>query len=266
MERITATQALSVGFRAFKTRPLLLAGIGLGIGGVAICGTFIDSLWGDVVGVFFTLGVLYPLQAGLERVCLDVLRQRGTGPRAFLGVGKRWGSLAIASAIRYAPMFVTTLIFGRDAVDSLSPALLVLPLSIAGTIISLIFAFAPILLLDRENPIASSEPIGLRAALRNSTRLTRGRKGTLFAIPLLVGIPIFVIVLIALIPLAIAGNWESGVLTRTVPVAVIFAISGAFFLPWISASTMAVFAKAVSEHPNDAEPIEYEVLETEDAA
>ena len=265
MERITATHALSVGFRAVKARPLLLGGIGLSLAGAAICRTFIDSLWGDVVGLLFSLGVLYPLQSGLDLVCLDTLRQRETGPRAFLGVGRRWGSLAIAAAIRYAPLIVTTLIFGRDVADSRSPAWLLLPLSVAGIIISLIFTFAPILLLDRGNPIATSEPIGLRAALRHSAQLTRARKGTLFAIPLLASIPFLGIALIGVIVLAIAGIMESGFFFRPVPQAIITAVSGAFFLPWISASTMLVFDQATAEHPDVAEPIEYEVLGTEDA-
>ena len=263
MERITATQALSAGIQIFKRHFILLAGIGLGIAALTLLGQRLPVPLEPPLGtVIVSLLLMWPLQAGLDFVSLRLVRDGSAGLRDLSVVLRCWPALLVLSGIRYGLSSISSIFISTgEAPLGLAPFLW-LPLSLVGLILSLVFAFAPILILDRKNALASQEEATLGSALRLSAQLTRGRKGTLFVIPLLAGIPLLVIGILGAL---ITGTGPSGLTGNITYLVVFYSIGGLFCTPWISASTMAVFDQAVSEHPNDAEPIEYEVLGSDDA-
>ena len=263
MERITATQDLSVGFQIFKRHVALLAGIGLVIAALTLLGQRLPEPLAPPIGTLIvSLLLLWPLQAGLDFVSLRLVRDGSAGLRDLSAVARLWPGLLVLSGVRYGlPSISSIFISAGKAPLGLAPFLW-LPLSLVGLILSLVFAFAPILILDRKNALASQQPITPWAALRLSAQLTHGRKGTLFAIPLLAAIPLLVIGILGAL---ITGTGPSGLTGNITYLVVFYSISGVFCTPWISASTMAVFDQAVSKHLNDAEPAEYGVMGSEDA-
>jgi hypothetical protein len=216
---MTAWTALKAGFDAFTQRLPLLLGAWIVILAIQQA---IDLLVPDsfvVLKLAITLIGLAPLYAGQQVLALKVVRrERGTFKDFFLG-WRRW----VAVSVSY--LLVTGLTL-------LGLMLFILP----GILIALSYAFVLIILVD---PSREGPPPPILEALRESSRLSRGHRGTLFGISLLLALPVAVLSLFLLLSASNPGipPWL---------VDVIALLSGTLFLgPVQVTSFMIVYSHAI---------------------
>ena len=184
----------------------------------------------------------------MDYIALRVLRSDTPGVRDLSLVARHWPGLLLTSGVRYGLASISSIYIaaGEDPLG-LSP-FLSFPLSLVGLILGLVFAFAPILLLDRKRALTSQRKLNAWTALRLSAQLTRGRKGTLFLIGLVAAIPLLMVGFMA----ALYTNLSGDTFNVTAVTLVVSLIAGAFLSPWIAASIMAVYDHLVAESSSDA--------------
>jgi uncharacterized membrane protein len=216
---MTAWSALRSGFDAFTKRLPLLLGAWFVI---LILQQIIDLLIPDafpLLQTIVTLIVLAPLYAGQQYLALKVVRDEPVTFREFAVGLHRWGPVVGGYVIVTLLTVLGTLLF-----------------IIPGIIVAVTYAFVLIRLVDASS---SSVPGGVVDAMRDSSRLTRGYRGTLFGIGLLLAIP--ALVLGAFIWLSV---FNPGIPTWLVDV--IALLTGTLFLgPVQATSFMVVYDRAV---------------------
>jgi len=162
-----------------------------------------------------TMLILAPLYAGQQLIALLAVRGEPTSVRDLFAGVPQWGSIA-----------------GASILINLGIALGMMLLVVPGILVALMMSFAPIRFLD---PARRNRRIGSTTALSESTALTRGVRGTLFGIGLLLAIPALVLVGVAILYVLKLGfpRWAVDVLAI---------LSGTLFLgPVQAASTMVVY-------------------------
>ena len=169
---LTITSCLRDGINAFLRRFPLLMGAWILILGVQ---QLVDLLIPDAYAwaempIYVVL--VAPLYAGQYLLSYKVVRgEAATFHDLFQGF-HRWGTLVGVSLVTSIVVVVGTL-------------LLVIP----GIIWALMFAFAPIVVLDPWTPDGVSRRVAVFDALGTSKDLTKGYKGTLFGVAFLLGLP-----------------------------------------------------------------------------
>ncbi len=219
---MTSWTALREGFDAFTRRLPLMLGVVLVL---LVTRQVIDWIIPDTwiwVELFVQTVVLAPLYAGQYLIALKVVRRE---PVAF---GELFSGLSQLGTIMGAYLLVTLL-------TVVATFALVIP----GIIVALMYSFVLIRFLDSKGAFRS---LRITEALKESAQITRGYRGTLFGIGLLLGIPFVVLVVLQMLSV---NNpqfpaWILEVATL---------LSGAlFFGPVQAASYMVVYDHAL-KHP-----------------
>ena len=219
---MTSWTALREGFDAFTRRLPLLLGAYLVVLAVQ---QLIDLLIPDSLvwlGIIIPMIVLAPLYAGQYLIALKVVRRE---PVVFKEL--------------FAGMSQLGPIIGAYLLITLLTALGMIALIIPGIIVGLMYSFVPIRFLD---PKEGERSLRVTEALSESAGITKGYRGTLFGIGLLLAIPYIVwgvlLALSAYYP--IVPQWL---------LELIAIISGTlFFGPVQAASYMVVYDHAL-KHP-----------------
>lgn len=169
---LTVTSCLRDGINAFLRRFPLLMGAWIVILGVQ---QLVDLLIPDLYALAelpIYVVLVAPLYAGQYLLSYKVVRGEAVTFREFFRGFNRWGTLIGVSLI-------TSLIVG------IGMMLLVIP----GIAWALMFAFAPIVVLDPWTPDGVPRRVGVFDALRTSRDLTKGYKGTLLGVAFILGLP-----------------------------------------------------------------------------
>jgi len=219
---MTSWTALKEGFDAFTRRLPLLFGVVLVLLAIQ---QLIDLLIPDsliLLESLITIITLSPLYAGQYLLALKVVRRE---PVAFRELFDGFSHIGPIVGAYMLVMLLT--ILGAVA--------LVIP----GVIIGLAYSFTLIRFLD---PKTRGQSVSAIEAMKDSARITRGYRGTLFGISLLLGIPM--IVFIVLQTLSVHNSLFPGWIAEIVAL-----LSGAlFFGPVQAASYMVVYDHAL-DHP-----------------
>jgi uncharacterized membrane protein len=176
--------------------------------------------------------VLAPLYAGQYLLAYKVVRGESVSFRElFRGFG-HWGTIVAVSVL------VSIIVF-------LGSFLLVVP----AIVWSIMFAFAPIAILDPRNPGEPSTRLGVFDAMKRSKDLTSGYKGTLFGVGLIVALPTIAIATLATVKLYVPEfplpYWILELLSL---------LSGALFLgPVLSTSYMVAYS-AITDLERASQP------------
>lgn len=221
---MTAWTALRDGFDAFTTRLPLLLGAWLVI---LACQQVIDLLIPDsmlLVQSLLQIAVLAPLYAGQYLLALKVVRgEPAVFKELFSGVPK-WGSIIPA-------YFLVGLLTGLGLVAFIIP----------GIIVSLMYSFVLICFLD---PDEGARTVRATEAMSESTRITKGYRGTLFGIGFLLAIPYMVLGILLWI-----SAYDPSIPAWAIEIVAI--LSGMLFLgPVQATSFMVVYDHAVN-HPRN---------------
>ena len=181
MNRVTAIGALRAGIQVFIHRFPLLMGVWIIILGL-------NQLISLVIPARFTLAaaaaqvmIFGPLYVGQYFVTLRALRDQPTRIGDVLEGFSRWGTII--------GMYLAFVLVAALAISLLGALLGLIGYALATlflALLSLTYAFVPILLVDRDHPKA---PFRLTEALSAGALLARGRRLVLFCITLLLGIP-----------------------------------------------------------------------------
>lgn len=219
---MTSWTALREGFDAFTRRLPLLLGVVLVLLAIqqAINLLVPDSLiW---LKLLVTAIVLSPLYAGQYLIALKVVRRE---PVVFKEL--------------FAGMSQIGPIVGAYVLVTLLTGLGTIALVIPGLIIALVYSFTLIRFLD---PKGGGRSVSATEAMKDSARITRGYRGTLFGISLLLGIPLVIIVILQTV-----SNYNPLFPSWIAEIIAIF--SGAlFFGPVQATSYMVVYDHALN-HP-----------------
>jgi uncharacterized membrane protein len=222
--------ALRKGFDAFTTRlPLLLGAWLVILAGQQLLDLLIPDSW-LLAQSIVPMIVLAPLYAGQYLLALKVVRGE---PVVF---SELFAGMAQLGPIIGAYLLVTLLtVVGMFA------------LIIPGIIVSLMYAFVSIRFLD---PKEGGRRVGVIDAMSESSEITKGYRGTLLGIGLLLAIPYMVLGIL----------WWLSIYSTSVPpwaIDVVAFFSGALFLgPVQATSFMAVYDHALNHRRNLAEPAE----------
>jgi uncharacterized membrane protein len=219
---MTSWTALREGFDAFTRRLPLMLGVVLVLLAVqqAIDLLIPDSL--VLLESLVTMIILSPLYAGQYLIALKVVRREPVVFKELLSGMPQLGP------IFWAYVLVTLLtVLGMVA------------LIIPGIIVGLMYSFVLIRFLDPKEGLRS-----LRAteALSESADITKGYKGTLFGISLLLGIPLGILIILQTVSVynPLFPSWIAEIIAL---------LSGAlFFGPVQAASYMVVYDHALN-HP-----------------
>jgi len=131
-----------------------------------------------------TLILLAPLYAGQFLLALKAVQDEPVSFREFFSGFSQWGTLV-----------------GVSVLVSLLVALGFFLLIIPGIVWSLTYAFAPIIVLNPPNGEAPHGRVGILDAMRRSRELTKGYRGILFGISLILVLPtIAIAVLMITVP------------------------------------------------------------------
>jgi len=219
---VTSWTALREGFDAFTRRLPLLLGVVLVLLAVQ---QVIDLLIPDSLVWFesiVTVIILSPLYAGQYLIALKVVRRE---PVVFKEL--------------FAGMSQIGTIVGAYVLVTLLTVLGSFALVIPGIIVALMYSFTLIRFLD---PKEGARTLRATEALRESARITRGYRGTLFGIGFLLGIPLAILIILQTVSVynPLFPSWIAEIIAL---------FSGAlFFGPVQAASYMVVYDHAVT-HP-----------------
>ena len=219
---MTAWTALREGFDAFTTRLPLLLGVWLVI---LACQQVIDLLIPDsMMWIEFVISiiVLAPLYAGQHLLALKVVRKE---PVVFKEL--------FAGTSHLGP------ILGAYLLVQLLTVLGAIALIIPGIIVALIYAFVLIRFLDPEE---GSRTVGATQAMSESARITKGYRGTIFGIGLLLALPYLVLVVLLWI-----STYDSAIPTWVIEIVAI--LSGTLFLGPVQATSLMVVYDHAVKHP-----------------
>ncbi|MBE0636037.1 hypothetical protein IH601_08580 [Candidatus Bipolaricaulota bacterium] len=221
---MTSWAALRKGFDAFTERLPLLLGAWLVILG---CQQLLDLLIPDTwlfIQLIASMVVLAPLYAGQHLLALKAVRRE---PVAFREL--------------FAGMHQLGPIIGAYLVVSLLTILGTLALIIPGIIITLMYSFVLIRFLD---PKLGDRRARVTDTLSESSHITKGYRGTIFGIGLLLAIPYMVLGILSWISM-----YHTPIPSWTIEIVAI--LSGTLFLgPVQATSLMAVYDHAL-KHPRD---------------
>jgi len=219
---MTSWTALREGFDAFTRRLPLLLGVVLVLVAVQ---QIIDLLIPDslvLLESIVTAIVLSPLYAGQYLIALKVVRRE---PVVFKEL---FDGVSQIGPIVGAYVLVTLLtILGAFA--------LVIP----GIIVALMYSFTLIRFLD---PKEGTRSLRATEALRESAGITRGYKGTLFGIGLLLGIPLVILIILQTVSVynPLFPSWIAEIITL---------FSGALFFGPVQATSYMVVYDHALQHP-----------------
>ncbi|MCK5248050.1 hypothetical protein KAR02_14195 [Candidatus Bipolaricaulota bacterium] len=219
---MTSWTALRDGFDAFTTRlPLLLSAWLV----ILACQQVIDLLIPDsmlLVESIISMIVLAPLYAGQHLLALKVVRGESVVFKELFAGKPQLGP------ILGAYLLVNLLIV-------LGAVVLIIP----GIIVALMFSFVLIRFLD---PKEGARTVRATEAMRESAQITRGYRGTLFGIGLLLAVPYLVLGVLLWI-----SAYDSSIPTWAIE---IFAIlSGTLFLGPVQATSYMVVYDYALNHP-----------------
>lgn len=219
---MTSWRALREGFDAFTRRLPLLLGAWLVI---LACQQVIDLLIPDsllLAKSLISMIALAPLYAGQHLLALKVVRREPvTFKDLFAGMSK-WSPILLA----YFLVGVLTLA---------GFAAFIVP----GIIVALMYSFVLIRFLD---PDGGTRTVRVTEAMSESARITKGYRGTIFGIGLLLAVPYMVLVILLWI-----STYDSSIPAWVIELVAI--LSGALFLGPVQAiSFMMVYDYAV-KHP-----------------
>ena len=231
MIRVTTFSALRAGIQVFIRRFPLLMGVWVII---LVLNQLIDLAIPDQ----FTLAaaaaqvmLFGPLYVGQYFVTLRVLRKQPTRIGDLLEGFNRWGTImGMYIAFFVAAVLVVSLLGALLGLAGYGLAVVFLVL------LSLTYAFVPILLVDRDHPNA---PMSLTEALLASAVLARGRRRVLFGITFLLALPIVL--------LFTADYVAINVFETSIPFwlyTVLELLSGTLFIGPVSAASFAVVYEA----------------------
>ncbi len=219
---MTSWAALREGFDAFTRRLPLLMGAWIVI---LVCQQVIDLLIPDslmLLEYVLSMIVLAPLYAGQHLLALKVVRREPVVFRElFAGLSKWW------------PILLAYLLVGL--LTMLGFVAFIIP----GIIVALMYSFVLIRFLDSKE---GTRTVRISEALSESAQITRGYRGTIFGIGLLLAIPYMVLVVLVWISTYDASipNWV---------IEIVAILSGTLFLgPVQAASYMVVYDRALN-HP-----------------
>jgi len=219
---MTSWAALREGFDAFTRRLPLLLGVVVVLLAVQ---QVIDLLIPDSLVLLewmVTVIVLSPLYAGQYLIALKVVRRE---PVLFKEL--------IAGASQIGP------IVGAYLLVTLLTVLGFVALFIPGIIVALAYSFTLIRFLD---PKCGETPLRASEAMRDSARITKGYRGTLFGIGFLLAIPLVIVVILQTMSFynPLFPSW----------IAEIIAIfSGALFFGPVQATSYMVVYDYALKHP-----------------
>lgn len=219
---MTSWTALREGFDAFTRQLPLLLGVVLVLLAVQQIIDLVipDSfIWWQSIA---TLAVLSPLYAGQYLIALKVVRGE---PVVFKEL---FAGMSQLGPIVGAYLLVTFLTL-------LGAVALVIP----GIIVALMYSFTLIRFLD---PKEGERSLRATEALGESARITRGYRGTLFGISVLLGIPMAILIILQLISISnpLFPSWILEIVTL---------FSGALFLGPVQATSYMVVYDHALQHP-----------------
>jgi len=219
---MTSWAALREGFDAFTRQLPLLMGAWIVI---LVCQQVIDLLIPDslmLVEYMLSMVVLAPLYAGQHLLALKVVRREPVVFRElFCGLSKWW------------PIIPAYLLVGL--LTMLGFVAFIIP----GIIVALMYSFVLIRFLD---PKEGRRTVRVSEALSESARITKGYRGTIFGISLLLAIPYMVLVVLVWI-----STYDFSIPNWVIEIVAI--LSGTLFLgPVQAASYMVVYDRALN-HP-----------------
>jgi len=240
MTRVGPIAAIRAGLRVFLSRFPLLMGVWLLILGL-------NQLIGWVIPARFYLAafaaqvmIFGPLYVGQFFVTLQVIRGKEAGIGGLLEGFNRWGAVVGLYLLFYFTIAILLSLSMGFSDPVAFPVALAIGVVVA-VAIGLTFAFVPILLVDRKHP---ETPMSISRALRVGMELTRRRRWTLFAVVLLLSLPIVVV----LSADAIAFH----AFAITIPgwiITLLSVVCGALFVgPVSTASIAVVYEVALSDH------------------
>jgi uncharacterized membrane protein len=217
---MTAWSVLRDGIDAFTRKLPLLLGIWLAI---LACQQLIDVLVPDTwfwIETIASLLLLAPLYAGQQLVALKVVRGEPCSLRTLLDGVRRWRTILCAYALTWS-------------LTALGLAAFIVP----GVFAALVYSFVPILILDSEG---EGSNVSAMEAMRTSVRITRGYRGLIFGIGLLLLAPSLVLMILF---------WTAAVPDWIIEIAAL--LSGTLFLGPVQATTlMTVYERARGNPPS----------------
>jgi len=192
---------------------------------ILVCQQVIDLLIPDslmLVEYIVAMIVLAPLYAGQHLLALKVVRREPVVFREFFtGLSKWW------------PILPAYLLVGL--LTMLGFVAFIIP----GIIVALMYSFVLIRFLD---PNEGGRTVGVFEALSESARITKGYRGTIFGIGLLLAIPYMVLVVLVWI-----STYDASIPSWVIEIVAV--LSGTLFLgPVQAASYMVVYDRALN-HP-----------------
>lgn len=219
---MTSWTALREGFDAFTRRLPLLMGAWLVI---LACQQVIDLLIPDsmmLVESVISMIVLAPLYAGQHLLALKVVRREPVVFKELFTGRSNLGPIVLA----YLLVGLLTL---------LGFVAFIIP----GIIVALMYSFVLIRFLD---PDEKTRAVKISEAMSESTRITRGYRGTIFGIGVLLAIPYMVLVILLWI-----STYDPSIPTWVIEVVAI--LSGALFLGPVQATSFMVVYDHALNHP-----------------
>lgn len=219
---MTAWTALREGFDAFITRLPLLLGAWLVI---LVCQQVIDLLIPDYamwLELVVSSLVLAPLYAGQHLLALKVVRKEPVEFKELFEGMPQLGAILGAYFLVNLLTLLGTVVF-----------------IIPGILVALTYAFVLIRFLDPKEGKRALRPT---EAMRESARITKGYRGTIFGIGLLLAIPY--IVLVVLLSISAASSSIPAWVIEIVAI-----LSGSLFLGPVQATSLMVVYDHAIEHP-----------------
>ncbi|MCK5245506.1 hypothetical protein KAR02_01300 [Candidatus Bipolaricaulota bacterium] len=219
---MTSWAALREGLDAFTRRLPLLMGAWLVI---LACQQVIDLLIPDsllLIQSLIQMAILAPLYAGQHLLALKVVRREPVVfKELFTGLSK-WSPILLA----YVLVGLLTL---------LGSVALIIP----GIIVALMYSFMLIRFLD---PQEGERTVRVTEAMSESVRITKGYRGTIFGIGLLLAIPYMVLVILLWI-----STYNPSIPSWLIDIVAI--LSGTLFLGPVQATSYMVVYDHALNHP-----------------
>lgn len=173
---------------------------------------------GTLVRSAVSLILLAPLTVGQSWIALRVVRGEPASIRDLFRGYSRWGTLVGISLMTNITVGVGTL-------------LLIVP----GIVWGLALMFAPVAALDAQTPDGSQRKLGVFDALQESQGMTKGIKGALFGISLILGLPMAASLVVTLLSRFAPGVEIPGWVSQLLPL-----LTGVLFMGPIGATSFMI--------------------------